>query len=152
LEQARDAAEGIAIEWDALPHVVDGAGALAEGAPRVWSGRPDNLVFETSLGDRAATDQAFRKAAHVVSLSLINQRLVTNYLDTRAVIGEFDATSDRVTLTLGSQGGHAIRDVLCKDVLKIAPERMRIVTPDVGGGFGTKLFPYREYALAAVAA
>jgi carbon-monoxide dehydrogenase large subunit len=152
LEQARDAAEAIGIEWEALPHVVDAAAALAEGAPRVWSGRPHNLVFETSLGDQEATDRAFRKAAHVVSLSLINQRLVTNYLDTRAVIGEFDAASDRVTLTLGSQGGHAIRDVLCKDVLKIAPEQMRIVTPDVGGGFGTKLFPYREYALAAVAA
>src|SRR5262249_19224715 len=67
-------------------------------------------------------------------------------------IGEYDEANDRITLTLGSQGGHAIRDVLCNHVLKIAPTKMRVVTPDVGGGFGTKLFPYREYALAAVAA
>ena len=152
LDQARDAAEAIAIDWEPLPHVVDAVAALAKGAPPVWPGRPDNLAFETALGDRAATDRAFANAAHTVSLSVVNQRLVTNYLDTRAVIGTYDPESDRITLTLGSQGGHAIRDILCKDVLKIPPDKMRIVTPDVGGGFGTKLFPYREYALAAVAA
>src|SRR5262249_14663958 len=75
-----------------------------------------------------------------------------NYMDTRGVIAEYDAPSDRLTLTLGSQGSHVVRDVLCGEVLKIPPEKLRVVTPDVGGGFGTKLFPYREYALAAVAA
>jgi aerobic carbon-monoxide dehydrogenase large subunit len=151
LDRAKDAAEAIAIEWTALPHVVDAAAALAPGAPLVWSDRPGNLCFEASVGDAAKTARAFAAADRTVELTVVNQRLVANYLDTRAVIGECDANG-RITLTLSSQGGHAIRDVLCKDVLRIPAERMRIVTPDVGGGFGTKLFPYREYALAAVAA
>jgi len=151
LERAKDAAEAIAIEWTPLPHVVDAAAALAPGAPTVWPDRPGNLCFETSVGDAAKTAQAFAAADRTVELTLVNQRLVANYLDTRGVIGECDPNG-RITLTLSSQGGHAIRDVLCKDVLRIPAERMRVVTPDVGGGFGTKLFPYREYALAAVAA
>jgi carbon-monoxide dehydrogenase large subunit len=151
LDRAKDAAEAIAIEWTPLPHVVDAAAALVPGAPRVWPDRPGNLCFETAIGDKAKTDHAFAAAERTVELTLVNQRLVANYLDTRGVIGECDA-GGRITLTLSSQGGHAIRDVLCKDVLRIPAERMRVVTPDVGGGFGTKLFPYREYALAAVAA
>src|SRR3981081_2765813 len=75
-----------------------------------------------------------------------------NYLDTRGVVAEHDPGQDRLTLTLSSQGSHSVRDILCRDVLRIDTSRMRVVTPDVGGGFGTKLFAYREYALAAVAA
>ena len=71
-------------------------------------------------------------------------------MDTRGVIAEYDG--ERITLTLGSQGSHIIRDIIGGDVLRISPDQMRVITPDVGGGFGTKLFPYREYALAAVAA
>ncbi len=152
LDQARDAAEAIAVEWKPLPPVIGAVAALAPGAPLVWPDHPGNLVFETTLGNAAATAKAFAKATHIISLTVINQRLVTNYLDTRGVIAEYDAARDRIALTLGSQGGHAIRDILCEDVFHIPPEQMRIVTPDVGGGFGTKLFPYREYALAAVAA
>src|SRR5206468_9836944 len=120
--------------------------------PLVWADRPGNLAFATVLGDEEKTQRAFAQAERAVSLTIVNQRLVTNYLDTRAVVAEYDGSSDRLTLTLGSQGGHAIRDVLCDQVLRIAREKMRVITPDVGGGFGTKLFPYREYALAAVAA
>jgi carbon-monoxide dehydrogenase large subunit len=87
-----------------------------------------------------------------VTLKLVNQRLVTNYLDTRGVIAEHDPGRDHYTLTLGSQGSHAIRDIIGKHVLNIPADKMRVITPDVGGGFGTKLFAYREYALAAVAA
>jgi aerobic carbon-monoxide dehydrogenase large subunit len=152
VEQAKDAAEAITIDWEALPHVIGAAAAVKQDAPLVWARRSSNVAFETTLGDAAATRAAFAKAAHTASLTLVNQRLVTNYLDTRGVVAEYDAAGDRITLTLGSQGGHAIRDVLCADVLKIPADKMRIVTPDVGGGFGTKLFPYREYALAAVAA
>src|SRR6202049_5040711 len=151
LVAAQDAVEAIAVEWEALPCVVDGRAALADGAPRVATGR-SNLAYETGIGDAQATRRAFAAARHRVSLTLVNQRLVANYLDTRGVIGEYDPARDRVTLTLSSQGGHAVRDMLCEHVLKIPPERMRVITPDVGGGFGTKLFPYREYALAAVAA
>ena len=150
LEAAKDAAETIVVDWQALPHVIGAEVALKNGAPQVWPDRPGNLAFETALGDEKATRDAFARAARTVSLKLINQRLVTNYLETRGVVAEFDG--ERYTLTLGSQGSHIIRDILCNDVLKIPLDKMRVVTPDVGGGFGTKLFPYREYALAAVAA
>jgi len=150
LEQAKDAAEALAVDWQELPHVVGAVAALKSGAPKVWADRPNNLAFETEAGDARATKEAFSKAARIVELTIINQRLVTNYLDTRGVVAEYDG--DRYTLTLGSQGSHVIRDIIGGAVMKLPPEKMRVVTPDVGGGFGTKLFPYREYALAAVAA
>ena len=150
LAAARDGAEAIVIDWQPLPHVIGAEDALARGATLVWPDQPGNLSFETELGDAGATSAAMAAAARVASVKVVNQRLVANYLDTRAVIAEFDGA--RYTLTLGSQGSHIIRDILCNDVFKIAPDKMRVVTPDVGGGFGTKLFPYREYALAAFAA
>ncbi len=150
LDAAKDAAEAIEIEWQQLPHVIGAVAALKPGAPKVWADRADNLSFETEVGDVRATKEAFARAAHIVELTIVNQRLVTNYLDTRGVVAEYDG--ERYTLTLGSQGSHIIRDIIGAAVMKLPPEKMRVVTPDVGGGFGTKLFPYREYALAAVAA
>lgn len=151
LEQARDAAEAVEVHYEALPHVVGAVEAIEKGAVQVWPGRSGNLAFEVALGRNDATASALAKAPRVVSLTLVNQRLVTNYLDTRGVIAVYDAAQDRLTLTLGSQGSHYMRDTLC-GMLKLPPERIRVITPDVGGGFGTKLFIYREYALAAVAA
>jgi carbon-monoxide dehydrogenase large subunit len=150
LEQAKDAAEAVTVDWQPLPHVIGARATLAPGAPQVWPSRPGNLAFATELGDARATEAAFAQAARTVSLALINQRLVTNYLDTRGVIAEHDG--ERYTLTVGSQGSHIIRDIIGCQVMNLAPEKMRVITHDVGGGFGTKLFPYREYALAAVAA
>jgi carbon-monoxide dehydrogenase large subunit len=150
LATAKDAAEAIAVDWQPLPHTIGATTALAVGAPLVWPDRPGNLAFETELGDARATKQAFAQAAKTVALTIVNQRLVTNYMDTRGVIAEYDG--NRYTLTLGSQGSHIIRDIICGQVLKLPLDKMRVITPDVGGGFGTKLFPYREYALAAVAA
>ena len=150
LAQAKDAADAIVVDWQPLPHVIGAAAALVPKAPQVWPDRPDNLAFEVEVGDAGETKAAFAHAARTVSLSIINQRLVTNYMDTRGVIAEYDG--DRYTLTLGSQGSHIIRDIISGDVMKLAPGKVRVITPDVGGGFGTKLFPYREYALAAVAA
>jgi carbon-monoxide dehydrogenase large subunit len=150
LDRARNAAEAIVIDWESLPAVIGATRALAPDAPKVWP--QGNLVFETTMGDAEATARAFAGAARTVSLSIVNQRLAANYIDTRGVVAEYDQAADRLTLTLSSQGSHLVRDVLCKDVLRIAPDKMRVVTPDVGGGFGTKLFTYREYALAAVAA
>jgi carbon-monoxide dehydrogenase large subunit len=118
----------------------------------VWPDHPKNIAFETTLGDEQGTARAFATAAHTASLTLVNQRVVANFLDTRAVIAEYDRKADRLTLTLGSQGSHLLRDLLSQAVLKIPAEKLRVITPDVGGGFGTKLFPYREYALAAFAA
>jgi carbon-monoxide dehydrogenase large subunit len=152
LEQAKDAAEAIAVEYDALPHVVDAAAALKPNAPQVWPDKPGNVAFEMKLGDEPKTAAAFAGAARIIELSLINQRLVTNFMDTRGAIAEYDAAADRITLTLGTQGVHIVRDVLAEQVLKVPADKLRVVTPDVGGGFGTKYFPYREYAIAAVAA
>jgi aerobic carbon-monoxide dehydrogenase large subunit len=150
IDAAKDAAEAVEIDWQPLPHIIGAVAALKSGAPKVWAERPDNLAFETEVGDARASKEAFAKAARIVELTIVNQRLVTNYLDTRGVVAEFDG--ERYTLTLSSQGSHIIRDIIGGAVMKLPPEKMRVVTPDVGGGFGTKLFPYREYALAAVAA
>ncbi|HYC16227.1 MAG TPA: xanthine dehydrogenase family protein molybdopterin-binding subunit [Pseudolabrys sp.] len=149
IEAAKDAAEAVQIDWETLPHVIGAVSALKPGAASVWAERADNLAFETEAGDAGFTKEAFAKAARVVELTIVNQRVVTNYLDTRGVVAEYDG--ERYTLTLGSQGSHIIRDIIAA-VMNLPPEKMRVVTPDVGGGFGTKLFPYREYALAAVAA
>jgi aerobic carbon-monoxide dehydrogenase large subunit len=151
LERAKDAAEAISVTWEELPHVISATEALKSDAPRVWPQHSDNVVFDIALGDKTATDRAFAEAVKIVPMTLVNQRLVANYLDTRGVIAEYDAEQDRLSLTLSSQGPHAIRDVLLQ-VLKIPAEKLRVMTPDVGGGFGTKLFPYREHALASFAA
>jgi len=149
LDQAKDAAEAIAIDWNELPYVIGAMDALKPGAPQVWPDRP-NLSFETTMGDEAATKAALAGASRVVTTNIVNQRVVTNYMDTRGVLAEFDG--ERYTLTCSSQGAHIIRDIIGCEVMGLAPDKMRVITPDVGGGFGTKLFPYREYALAAVAA
>lgn len=150
LNAAKDAGEAISVDWQPLPHVIGAREALAPDAPKVWPDRP-NLAFETEAGDAAATKAALAGAAHVVTTTIVNQRLVANYLETRGVIAQYDG--DRYTLTVGSQGSHLIRDIIGGEVMKLPPEKMRVITPaDVGGGFGTKAFPYREYALAAVAA
>jgi len=150
IDTAKDAAEAVEVDWQPLPHVVGAVAALKAGTPQVWPDRPGNLAFQTEVGDAAATKAAFAKAARIVELTIVNQRLVTNYLDTRGVVAEYDG--ERYTLTLSSQGSHVIRDIIAGAVMNLPPDKMRVVTPDVGGGFGTKLFPYREYALAAVAA
>jgi len=149
LDQAKDAAEAIAIDWNELPYVIGAMDALKPDAPQVWPDRP-NLSFETTMGDEAATNAALTGASRVVTTTIVNQRVVTNYMDTRGVLAEFDG--ERYTLTCSSQGAHIIRDIIGCEVMGLAPDKMRVITPDVGGGFGTKLFPYREYALATVAA
>lgn len=152
IDLAKDAAEATIAEWEALPHVVDAVEALHPEAPQLRATAPGNLSFALTIGDEAKTAAAFADAARTVSLTLVNQRLVANYLDTRAVLAEYDAANDSFTLTLGSQGVHTLQSVLAGRVLRIPPDKLRVITPDVGGGFGTKIFAYREYALAAVAA
>ncbi len=152
VDLARDAIEAIAVEWTPLPAVVGLANAVRKGAPQVWPDQPGNLLFDVPVGDREATEAAFAKAHAVAEISVVNPRVVTNFMEPRATVGEYDAKRDHLTLTIGSQGSHRLRDVLCQNVLNMPVENMRVICPDVGGGFGTKLFPYREYALVAVAA
>ena len=135
-----------------LPAVVGVANAVKKGAPQVWPDHAGNVLFDVPIGDKKATEAAFAKAHAVAEISIVNPRIVTNFMETRAAVCEYDARRDHLTLTVGSQGSHRLRDILCQNVLKIPVEKMRVICPDVGGGFGTKLFPYREYALIAVAA
>jgi carbon-monoxide dehydrogenase large subunit len=152
LEQARMAAEAIEVEYDALPAAVEMKAALAAGAPLVWPDFGTNVAFEVARGAREATDAAFARAARVAKVEIVNNRLVANYMETRGVVAEYDPATDRTTLTMGTQGGHGMRDRIAKDILNIPASKIRVITPDVGGGFGTKAFPYQEYPLAVIAA
>lgn len=152
IDQARDAIEAIEVNWSPLPAVTGVVNAIKKGAPQVWPDKPGNVLFDVSIGDKAATEAAFAKAHAVAEISIVNPRVVASFMETRAAVCEYDAKRDHLTLTIGSQGSHRLRDILCQNVLDIPTDRMRVICPDVGGGFGTKLFPYREYALMAVAA
>ncbi|MBA4035200.1 MAG: carbon monoxide dehydrogenase [Bradyrhizobium sp.] len=152
IDQARDAIEAIEVNWTPLPSVVGLVNAVKPGAPLVWPDKPGNVLFDVPIGDKAATDAVFAKAHAVAEVSIVNPRVITNFMETRAAVAEYDAKRDHLTLTIGSQGSHRLREILCGIVLKMPMEKMRVICPDVGGGFGTKLFPYREYALISVAA
>jgi len=152
IDHARDAIEAIDVNWSPLPAVSGVANAIKPGAPQVWPDKTGNILFDVPIGDKKATDEAFAKAHAVAEISIVNPRVVASFMETRAAICEYDAKRDHLTLTAGSQGSHRLRDILCQNILNIPVEKMRVICPDVGGGFGTKLFPYREYALLAVAA
>src|ERR1700692_1798104 len=152
IDQARDAIEAIEVKWTPLPAVVGVVNAVKKDEAQVLPDQPGNVLFDVPIGDKAATDAAFAKAHAVAEISIVNPRVITNFLETRAAVCEYDPKRDHLTLTVGSQGSHRLREVLCGMVLKMPMERMRVICPDVGGGFGTNLFSYREYALIAVAA
>ncbi|MEZ5840734.1 MAG: xanthine dehydrogenase family protein molybdopterin-binding subunit [Hyphomicrobiales bacterium] len=151
VDLAKSAAELVEVDWRPRAATV-GMRAALDGAGAVWPERPDNVAFEYRLGDAAATAEAFARAATVAEIELVNNRVVTNYLEPRGVVAEYDRDTGRWTITVGSQGGHSMRGIIAGDILKVDPARMRVVTPDVGGGFGTKMFVFAEYPLAAVAA
>lgn len=140
LDQARDAAEALAIDYEELPAVVTVAQALAPGAPLVHDDVPGNLMCRWSKGDATATDAAFAKAAHVSRLSIRSPRQIVHYMETRAAWSAYDAADDLVTVTFGSQGVQVPHRLMCERVLNLPREKLRLVTEDVGGGFGPK-FP-----------
>ena len=144
-------AERLAIDWEPLPAVVDAMDALRPEAVQVFAGAPGNVAFDARLGDGAKTDEAFAKAARAVRITIVNPRVVANYMEPRGAVASFDPDTGRLTLHVGSQGVHGLRDALAK-VLKIPPEQLRVTTGDVGGGFGTRVFLYREYPLLLAAA
>jgi carbon-monoxide dehydrogenase large subunit len=147
LEQAKDAAEMIEVDYAARGHVVGTFEAAQPGAPLVHDGIKDNIVFDWEMGDRARTEAAFAKAHKVVTLKLVNQRLVVNSMEPRGAICEYDAKDDRSTLWLSSQGVHMIRPVVADMILKIGSPKLRVRTGDVGGGFGMKIFVHPEYPM-----
>ena len=150
--EARDAVERIEVSWESLPAVVDMEEAIKPEAPLVFAGALRNTAYDHEIGDRRKTDDAFAAAAHVVRIRIVNPRAVANYLEPRAALGEYDAKTGRLTLTVGSQGVHLFQRIIAEDILRIPRDALRVITPDVGGGFGTKAFVYREYPLVLEAA
>jgi aerobic carbon-monoxide dehydrogenase large subunit len=138
LDQARDAAELLGVDYEELPAVVTAAQALAQGAPLVHDDVPGNLMCRWSRGDRAATDTAFVRAAHVSTLSIRSPRQVVHYMEMRAAWSSYDAASDLVTVTLSSQGVQIPHRLMCERVLNVPKDKLRLITEDVGGGFGPK--------------
>lgn len=148
-KQAKDAAEQIVVDYDVLPAVVDTAKANKPGAPAVWDVAPDNRVFHWHNGDEQKVKDAFASAAKVIKLDLINQRVVVASMEPRGAIGQFEDGS--YTIHTPCQNVHMIQRLMA-GILKVETDKVRIVSPDVGGGFGMKVFAYAEQALVAWAA
>jgi carbon-monoxide dehydrogenase large subunit len=151
-EQAHAAAEAVAVDYEMLPAVVGVLDAIKPGAPLLFDDVPGNLCCDWALGDRAATEAAFRKAAHVARISLVNNRLVGNPMEPRAAIAEHNPGTGQYTLWSTSQFPHVVRLLMGNFVLNIPQHKLRVVAPDVGGGFGVKQFHYAEEAVITWAA
>ncbi|WP_027230365.1 xanthine dehydrogenase family protein molybdopterin-binding subunit [Phyllobacterium sp. UNC302MFCol5.2] len=142
--EARDAAEAVEVSYEELPVVVNALDAMQQGAPEIHAEAPDNLIFDWDLGDEAATNAAFAKAAHVTSMDIVNNRLVPNAMEPRATLGVYDSGEDHYTCWTTSQNPHVARLVMSA-FYNVAPEnKLRVIAPDVGGGFGSKIYIYPE--------
>src|SRR6266850_4991902 len=145
-ELARIASEKVEIDWEPLPAVVNVEDAAKEGAPKVWDDNAaGNLAFPLMMGNKDATDAAFAKAKHKVSVRLYNNRITANTLEPRACIGDF--AGDSYTLYTSSQNPHGVRSILCGAVFNLPQIGLRVISPDVGGGFGMKGDIYPEDGL-----
>ena len=146
-QQARDAAEAVVVDYGPLPAAVDVAKSHNSGV-QVHDDVPNNLVYDWEIGDKAATDAAFANAAHVTRVEIVNNRLIPNAMEPRAALGHYEAGTDSFTLYTTSQNPHVARLVISAFV-GIAPEhKLTVVAPDVGGGFGSKIFIYAEECVA----
>ena len=154
LSQARDAAEAIVVDITDLPAVVDMKQAVQEGAPKVHDDLTSNLCYDWGFVEenKAAVDKAFDDAAHVTTLELVNNRLVANPMEPRVAVGDYARGTGDHTLYTTSQNPHVIRLLMGAFVLGIPEHKLRVVAPDVGGGFGTKIFHYQEEAFCTFAA
>lgn len=141
---AKDAADLVDVEYEILEAVVNPKDATQTGAPLVHDGVPNNTIYDWEIGDKAATDAAFAKAHHVTSLSYHNQKLVPNAIEPRAALGIYDANEEKYTLYTTSQNPHLARLVMGAFVLGIPEHKLRVISPDVGGGFGSKIFVYND--------
>jgi carbon-monoxide dehydrogenase large subunit len=146
-EQARDAADLIEVDYEELSVVVDASKALEAGAPMVHNELPDNRAFDWQLGDKVATDAGMAQAHHITKMKIRNQRMIANAIEPRSYIGDYSKARDQYTLYTSSQNPHVIRLLMCAFVLGIPEHKTRVVSKDVGGGFGSKIFHYAEEAL-----
>jgi aerobic carbon-monoxide dehydrogenase large subunit len=144
IAQAKDAAEAVALYIEPLPAVVSARDAAQPGAPLLYDDVPGNIALDYHYGDKDKVAEAFAKAAHVVKLPLINQRLVVNSIEPRSAIGEYDRTSEKWTLHSCSQGVFGLKNML-RDILNAPADKMRVLTGNVGGSFGMKAAVYPEY-------
>ncbi|MFQ5708167.1 MAG: xanthine dehydrogenase family protein molybdopterin-binding subunit [bacterium] len=146
---AKDAAELVEVDYEILPAVTDAAGAIEAGAPLVHDEAANNTSFVWELGDKAAADAALGQADHVTKLQFVNQRLIANAIEPRSAIGDYDVGRDELTLYTSSQNPHLIRLLLSAFVLSLPEHKVRVISPDVGGGFGSKIFNYPEEIICA---
>ena len=152
LDQAKDAAALVDVDYDIHTAVIDLGKAQSAGQPQIHDEAPGNTVYQWHLGDKDAVDAAFSKAAHVTKLDIVNNRLIPNAMEPRAAIGDYDAGQGQFTLYTTSQNPHVARLVLSA-FIGIAPEnKLRVIAPDVGGGFGSKIFIYAEETVCVWAA
>ena len=148
---ARDAAELVEVDYEPLPAVVDGSRAVAAGAPALHDEAPDNVCFRWSIGDAAKTDEAFAGARHVVKQRFVNHRLIPTAIEPRAALATASVTGD-ITLWVTSQNPHVHRLLMSAFILGMPEHKLRVISPDVGGGFGSKIFVYPEECAVAWAA
>ena len=149
--QAFDALEAIVVDYEPLPAVVDAEKAIEPGAPQLHENAPNNVVFEWSVGDKAGTDAAIDGAEVVVRQRIVNQRLIPNPMEVRGDIGWYNPGTDEYTIWMSSQTPHIQRLLLAAFVMGIPEHKIRCISPDVGGAFGTKIFCYPDYALVLFA-
>src|SRR5487761_2487167 len=143
-DQAKDASELIEVDYDVLPAVVNPVDALKPGAPQIHDEAPGNMCYTWSIGDKAAVDAAFAKAAHVTKLDLVNNRLIPNAIEPRAAVASYSRADEAYTLYVTSQNPHVERLLMTAFVLGLPEHKVRVIAPDVGGGFGSKIYLYAE--------
>ena len=148
-EIAKNASELIMVDIEELPAVINCAEALNESSPKVWENK-NNQCFDWEMGDKEKTDEAFKKAKTIVKIELVNNRIIPNSMEPRGAIASFDKNSNKFELRCSSQGVHSLRDRI-SEVMDIEPTDIRVITTDVGGGFGMKIFNYPEYILSLFA-
>lgn len=152
VNQAKDAAEAIEIDYEELPAITDPREAAKAGAAKVWDKCPDNISYVQRLGDAAAVDAAFAKAVHTVAYEWRNTRVSQHWMEPRAALGLYDTYEDRYTLISGTQGAHDTRNFITQSVLRIPDNKLRVISPDMGGGFGGRSNSYPEMVLVLWAA
>ena len=150
--QAQDAAEAVDVQFDPLVVVANVERAMAKDAPAIWPEAPGNIALDWADGDAEAVDAAFARAAHTERVKLLNTRVAPSAMEPRAAVASFDAPSQRYTLIAPTQGVAVVRKVLAENVFNVPVNQIRVLTHDVGGGFGMKVQPYSEYAALLYAA
>src|SRR5262249_24997861 len=151
LTQARDAAELIEIDYEPLPSVIDLPGAVLAGAPSVWDAVPNNVCFTLRMGDAAASEKTFAGAPHRVQLRLVNNRVTASSMEPRGAIGRYNPADESFVLYSSTQNPHRVRETLAQSVFRIPESKLRVIGPDVGGGFGMKGDTYPEEGIVLLA-